>query len=60
VQIGLTSFYQCRTSPWRGVVLHIVSLLPTVVLGFLFLIQDGLGLGGMRRLAHVAAEGDAK
>jgi hypothetical protein len=38
-------------------VLHAVSLLPTIVLGFVFVIQAGLGFGGMRSLAHVAAEG---
>ena len=40
-----------------ALVLHAVSLLPTIVLGFLFVIQDGLGFGGMRNLAHAAAEG---
>ena len=39
-----------------ALVLHAVSLLPTIVLGFLFVIQDGLGFGGMRNLAHAAAE----
>ena len=53
VQIGLTSFYGVPNDRAVGaaLVLHIVSLLPVVVLGFLFLIQDGLGLGGMRTLA---------
>jgi glycosyltransferase 2 family protein len=59
VQIGLTSFYGVPNDRAVGaaLVLHAVSLLPTVVLGFLFLLQDGLGFGGMRNLAHVAAEG---
>ena len=54
IQIGLTSFYGVPNDRAVGaaLVLHIVSLLPVVVLGFLFLIQDGLGLGGMRTLAH--------
>ena len=61
VQIGLTSFYGVPNDRAVGaaLVLHLVSLLPVVVLGFLFLIQDGLGLGGMRTLAHAAAEEDA-
>jgi hypothetical protein len=62
VQIGLTSFYGVPNDRAVGaaLVLHLVSLLPIVALGFLFLIQDGLGLGGMRNLAHAAAEGDAR
>lgn len=62
VQIALTSFYGVPNDRAVGaaLVLHLVSLVPTVVLGFLFLIQDGLGFGAMRNLAHAAAEGDAK
>jgi uncharacterized protein (TIRG00374 family) len=62
VQIGLTSFYAVPNDRAVGaaLVLHAVSLLPTVVLGFLFLVHDGLGFGGMRSLAHAAAEGDAR
>jgi uncharacterized membrane protein YbhN (UPF0104 family) len=62
VQIGLTSFYGVPNDRAVGaaLVLHAVSLLPTVVLGFLFLVQDGLGFGGMRNLAHAAVEGDAR
>lgn len=62
VQIGLTSFYGVPNDRAVGaaLVLHLVSLLPIVALGFLFLIQDGLGVGGMRNLAHAAAEGDAR
>jgi hypothetical protein len=41
-----------------AIVLHAVSLAPTVALGFLFLVQDGLGFGGMRNLAHAAASRD--
>jgi uncharacterized protein (TIRG00374 family) len=61
VQIGLTSFYGVPNDRAVGtaLVLHAVSLLPTVALGFLFLVQDGLGFGGIRNLAHVAAEGEA-
>src|SRR5687768_224218 len=57
VQIGLTSFYAVPNDRAVGtaLVLHAVSLLPTIVLGFIFVIQDGLGFGGIRNLAHVAA-----
>ena len=49
-------------SPFGGAALflHAASILPTVALGFLFLIQDGLDFGGVRKLAHAAAEGDAE
>ncbi len=62
VQIALTSFYGVPNDRAVGtaLVLHVVSLLPVVVVGFLFLIQDGLGLSGMRNLAHAAADGEAR
>jgi uncharacterized protein (TIRG00374 family) len=61
VQIGLTKFYHVPndTAVGAALVLHATSILPTVVLGFLFLIQDGLRLGGMQKLASAAAHGDA-
>ena len=61
VQIGLTSFYAVPNDRAVGaaLVLHAVSLLPTVVLGALFLIQDGLGFGAVRNLAHAAAESES-
>ena len=57
VQIGLTSFYAVPNDRAVGaaLVLHAVSMLPTIVLGTLFVIQDGLGFGAMRNLAHAAA-----
>ena len=59
VQIGLTSFYAVPNDRAVGtaLVLHTVSLVPTIALGFLFVVQDGLGFGGMRSLAHAAAGG---
>jgi uncharacterized protein (TIRG00374 family) len=61
VQIGLTKFYHVPndTAVGTALVLHATSILPTVVLGFLFLIQDGLRLGSMQKLASAAAHGDA-
>jgi uncharacterized protein (TIRG00374 family) len=60
VQIGLTSFYQVPNDRAVGtaLVLHAVSLLPTVALGFLFLVQAGLGFGSVRNLAQAAASPD--
>ena len=59
-QIGLTSFYQVPNDRAVGtaLVLHAVSLLPNIVLGFIFVIQDGLGFGSVRRLAHAAPPPD--
>jgi uncharacterized protein (TIRG00374 family) len=61
IQIGLTKFYHVPndTAVGAALVLHATSILPTVVLGFLFLIQDGMKLGGMQKLASAAAHGDA-
>ncbi|MCM3881922.1 MAG: flippase-like domain-containing protein [Vicinamibacterales bacterium] len=61
IQIGLTKFYGVPndTAVGAALVVHATSLLPTVLLGFLFLIQDGLKLGGMQKLASAAAHGDA-
>jgi uncharacterized protein (TIRG00374 family) len=62
VQIGLTSFYGVPNDRAVGtaLVLHAVSLAPTIVLGFIFVLQDGLGFGAMSNLAQAAAEGDAR
>jgi glycosyltransferase 2 family protein len=60
IQIGLTKFYLVPndTAVGAALVLHATSILPTVVLGFLFLIQDGLKLGSMQKLASAAAHGE--
>jgi len=61
VQIGLTAFYGVQNDRAVGaaLVLHATSVLPTVILGFLFLVQDGLDFGGMQKLATAAVEGEA-
>jgi hypothetical protein len=61
IQIGLTKFYHVPngTAVGAALVLHATSILPTVVLGFVFLIQDGMMLGGKQKLASAAAHGDA-
>jgi uncharacterized protein (TIRG00374 family) len=62
IQIGLTSFYRVPndTAVGAALVLHAVAMLPTVALGFLFLIQDGLKLSSMQKLANAAAHGDGR
>lgn len=61
VQIGLTSFYRVPNDRAVGaaLVLHAVSMVPTIVLGFLFLVQDGLGFGSVRNLARASSSGAA-
>jgi uncharacterized protein (TIRG00374 family) len=60
-RIGATSFYAVPNDRAVGaaLVLHAISIVPTVALGFLFLVQDGLNLGGVRKLATAAVEGEA-
>jgi uncharacterized protein (TIRG00374 family) len=60
-RIGATSFYGVPSDRAVGaaLVLHAISIVPTLALGFLFLVQDGLKLGGVRRLATAAVEGEA-
>jgi uncharacterized membrane protein YbhN (UPF0104 family) len=61
-RIGATSFYAVPNDRAVGaaLVLHAISIVPTVAIGFLFLVQDGLKLGGVRKLATAAAEGEAR
>jgi uncharacterized protein (TIRG00374 family) len=57
VQVGLTNFYHVPndTAVGAALVIHATSIVPTVLLGFLFLMQDGLKLGNMQKLANAAA-----
>jgi uncharacterized protein (TIRG00374 family) len=61
-RVGLTSFFAVSNDRAVGaaLILHATSVLPTLALGFLFLIQDGLDFGSMQKLATAAAEGDAR
>ena len=43
-----------------ALMLHASSVIPTLALGFLFLIQDGLDFGSMQKLATAAAEGESR
>jgi len=38
-------------------VLHLFSILPALLLGLVFAAQEGLNVGGMRRLANQAEQG---
>jgi uncharacterized protein (TIRG00374 family) len=60
-RVGLTSFFGVQNDRAVGaaLILHATSVVPTLALGFLFLIQDGLDFGSMRKMATAAAEGDA-
>ena len=62
-RVGLTSFFAVPNDRAVGaaLMLHATSVLPTLALGFLFLIQDGLDFGSMKKIATTAAaEGDAR
>jgi uncharacterized protein (TIRG00374 family) len=50
-RIGATSFFGADndTAVGAAIVLHALSVVPVVVVGLLFTIQDGLKLGGMAR-----------
>jgi uncharacterized protein (TIRG00374 family) len=61
-RVGLTSFFGVPNDRAVGaaLILHASSVIPTLALGFLFLVQDGLDFGAMHKMASAAAEGDAK
>lgn len=59
-RVGLTSFFGVPNDRAVGaaLILHATSVIPTLALGFLFLIQDGLDFGSMKKMASAAAEGE--
>ena len=61
-RVGLTSFFSVPNDRAVGaaLMLHASSVLPTLALGFLFLIQDGLDFSSMQKLATAAAEGEIR
>jgi uncharacterized protein (TIRG00374 family) len=61
-RVGLTSFFAVPNDRAVGaaLMLHASSVIPTLGLGFLFLIQDGLDFGSMQKLATAAAEGESR
>ena len=58
-RIGATMFYGAPQDAAVGaaIVLHLFSILPTLLLGLFFAAQEGLNVGGMRRLADQAEQG---
>jgi uncharacterized protein (TIRG00374 family) len=57
VRFGLTTFFGAPNDAAVGaaIVLHVMSVIPSLALGLFFAAQDGLNLSGMRRLADQAA-----
>jgi uncharacterized protein (TIRG00374 family) len=57
-RVGATMFYGAPNDPAVGaaIVLHAFSILPSLFLGLFFAAQEGLNLGGMRRLADQAEQ----
>jgi glycosyltransferase 2 family protein len=56
---GATTFFAAPDDAAVGaaIVLHLFSIVPSLLLGLLFAAQEGLNVGGMRRLADQAEQG---
>ena len=50
-RVGATAFFGAdnNTAVGAAIVLHAISVLPVIIVGLLFIVQDGLKLGGMAR-----------
>lgn len=59
-RLGATAFYAVPNDRAVGaaLVLHAISFVPVTLLGILFMAQEGLSLGRMRRLATEAGEAE--
>lgn len=59
-RLAVTTFFGAPvgTAVAAAIVLHAVSFIPISLLGFVFLAQDGLSVGRLRRLAPLAAAAD--
>ncbi|NOT27071.1 MAG: flippase-like domain-containing protein [Acidobacteria bacterium] len=57
-RIGVTTFFGASNDAAvaAAIVTHALSFLPVVLLGLVFMAQDGLSVGGLRTMASVAAE----
>jgi glycosyltransferase 2 family protein len=55
---GMTTFFAApeNEAVAAAIVLHAISFFPVVIIGILFMVQDGLNLGGLRALASEARE----
>ena len=60
-RVGATTFFGAREESAVGaaIVLHAISIAPSLALGSLFLAQAGLSFGTMRQLADQAEVGPA-
>lgn len=58
-RVGATMFYGAPDDAAVGaaIVLHLFSIMPALLLGLMFAAQEGLNVGGMRRLANQAEQG---
>ena len=58
-RVGATMFYGAPDDAAVGaaIVLHLFSIMPALLLGLVFAAQEGLNVGGMRRLANQAEQG---
>jgi hypothetical protein len=52
-RIGVTSFFGVPNDQAvaAAIVVHVVGFVPILLLGLLFMVQDGLSLGGLQALA---------
>ena len=50
-RLGATSFFGADndTAVGAAIVLHAISVVPVVIVGLIFIIQDGLKIGGLAR-----------
>lgn len=57
-RIGVTTFFGASndTAVAAAIVTHAVSFVPVVLIGLVFMAQDGLSVGGLRAMAGAAAE----
>ncbi|MSO45631.1 MAG: flippase-like domain-containing protein [Acidobacteria bacterium] len=57
-RIGVTAFFGAsdEAAVAAGIVLHAISFLPVVLVGIVFMAQDGLSLGSLKALASTARE----
>ena len=57
-RIGVTTFFHAPNDAAvaAAIVVHAVSFIPVVLVGIIFMIQDGLSVGGLQALAGTARE----
>ena len=60
-RLGVTTFYGAPNDRAVGaaIVLHTIFFLPVALVALVFVVQDGMNLGGIRKLARAAAGGES-